>query len=131
MNKHFKPILLTLLALVALTFTSCKDDESGTDGPNTSTGTLSDAVKAKLYEKTWYTGKGIDFIFFEDGTFRLNQSLDGTWKWINNSDTMLVTNYDNAKYRNVFMSVSDNAASYRSDQGNDNFKTVVNLSTSP
>ena len=117
-----------MIAVVALTISSCSDDGTGSGEPNTSTGSLSDAVKKKLEEKTWYTGKGIDFIFFSDGTFRLNQSLDGTWSWINNGETMLVTNYDNKKYKNVFMSIGDHEAKYRSSQGNDNYQTVVTLS---
>jgi hypothetical protein len=124
---NIKPILFTLIALTTLTFTACKDDGSDS-GPNNSTGILSDATKKKLYDKTWYTGMGINFMFFTDGTFRLNKSLDGTWEWLNQGDTMLVTNYDNRKYLNLFSTIGDHQAKYTSSQGSDNFKTVVTLS---
>lgn len=124
---NIKPILFTLIAFTTLTFTACKDDSSGSGDPNTSTGKLSDSQKSNLFDKLWDTGKGINFFFKTDGTFQLNKSLDGTWKWLNNGDTMLVTNYDNSKYYNLWLSIGDSKAEFTSSQGGDNFKTVVTL----
>jgi hypothetical protein len=127
---NIKPILLTGIALIAFTFMACNDDSSD-DAPgdtNTSTGLLTDTDKDRLFDKYWYTGQGINFIFKKDGTFQLNKSLDGTWKWRNNGDTMEVVNSNNSKYLNLFMEIGASTAKYRSNQGGDNFKTVVTLS---
>lgn len=128
--KAFKTKILTALILIsgAVAFQSCKDDAS--DEPNTSTGKLSDASKAKLYDKVWYptlASGGVNFEFITGGVCRFNKSLDGTWKWQNNGDTMNVSDWTGQRYNMLFESVGDHQMSYRSNQAGNNYKDVYTM----
>jgi hypothetical protein len=76
-----KSTLLLLTAALAITMYSCSKEEDTTETPKT-------LDKSKLYDKKWYSQniKG-DYILHHiksNGTY----GGDGSWRWINNSDTM-------------------------------------------
>jgi hypothetical protein len=82
----FAKSLMLLLAVSSMTLMtqSCSKDE---DPPATAK-TLD---KAKLYNKKWYPSpQTVIHHIKSDGTY----SIDGTWKWINNSDTMEIVPAD-------------------------------------
>lgn len=70
-----------LLLTAAITMFSCSKEETTTETPKT-------LDKTKLYDKKWYSqliqGSRVFLDIKSNGTF----SLDGSWKWLNNSDTM-------------------------------------------
>ena len=76
-----KSTLLLLTAAISITMFSCSKEETTTETPKT-------LDKSKLYDKKWYSkeiqGSRYYHHIKSDGTY----SLDGSWKWINNSDTM-------------------------------------------
>lgn len=116
-----------LICTAAFAFQSCKDES---DEPNSSTGKLSDATKAKLYDKVWYptlASGGVNFEFITGGVCRFNKSLDGTWKWQNNGDTMNVSDWTGQKYNMLFESIGDKQMSYRTNQSGNNFKDVFTM----
>lgn len=115
------------LGLAILGFAGCKDKEEST---NTSTGKLSDADKKKLLDKIWYptiSSGGVNIEYKTGGIYRINKSLDGTWTWLNNGDTMSITDYANGKYKNVFVTIGANQITFRSSQGGDNFATLITM----
>ena len=77
--KFNKPMMLLSAAMsVALFMQSCGKKED----PPVTAKTLD---KAKLLNKKWYPKSQVLIHEFKsNGTY----SIDGTWKWINNSDTM-------------------------------------------
>jgi len=122
MNK----IILSFVAVAFLLygFQSCKDDAASAN-TNTSTGLLTDAQKAKLLDKVWYSTSGsggIEHEFLTDGTLRLSLSLDGRYNWINKGDTMDILNPNGGRYRYLFKTIGDNDMSFT--QNEDNFKSV-------
>jgi hypothetical protein len=122
-----KVILLSLSLLVLGTF-SCKDKEETV--ANSSAGKLTDADKKKLVDKIWYTtlsSGGVNMEFKSNGIFRINKSLDGTWAWSNNGDTMNIVDYGNTKYKNVFITIGANQMTFRSNQSSDNYKTLFTM----
>jgi hypothetical protein len=77
-QTKLKSTLLLLTAAITITMFSCSKEETTTETPKT-------LDKSKLYDKKWYSQSGAFIIDAKsDGTF----SLDGSWRWINNSDTM-------------------------------------------
>lgn len=80
-QTKLKSTLLLLTAAITITMFSCSKEETTTETPKT-------LDKTKLYDKKWYSkeiqGTRSTIHVKSDGTF----SLDGSWKWINNSDTM-------------------------------------------
>jgi hypothetical protein len=122
-----KRVIILGLGLAFLGFTGCKDKEETT---NTSTGKLSDADKKKLIDKIWYptiSSGGVNIEYKSGGIYRINKSLDGTWAWLNNGDTMTIVDYANGKYKNVFVTVGTNQITFRSSQGGDNFATLLTM----
>jgi len=91
-----KSTLLLLTAAISITMFSCSKEETTTETPKT-------LDKSKLYDKKWWSQniKG-DYILHHiksDGTY----SLSGSWKWINNSDTMEIIGADGlSPYKFVF-----------------------------
>lgn len=78
--KSFTAISKIALALLIVGFSSCKDKKS--DSQSEPAKTLN---KTTLLDKIWQNqGGSIKHEFKSNGTYR----FDGTWKWINNSDTM-------------------------------------------
>lgn len=75
-----KPMLLlaAVCTLTAFYGSSCKKE----DEPTNTTKTLD---KAKLYDKKWYNKGGSSIMEIKTGGIYKN---DGSWRWINNSDTM-------------------------------------------
>ncbi len=125
-------LMLVLIGSIGMGY-GCKDKEDGVDGPNTSTGKLTDSQKANLYDVVWYSqaqGGGIDLEFLSDGTYRQAKSLEGTWLWRNNGDTMAVVDYNNKKYNYVFDEISNTTMKYRTDLGGNGFQTQYTYSTS-
>lgn len=125
MLKNILKISLLSLVLVA---SACKDDSS--DSNNTSSGKLTDADKAKLVNKVWYptiSSGGVNIEFKSDGIYRINKSLDGTWSWQNKGDTMNVTDYANGKYKYLFVTIGASQITFRSNQGGDNFATLITM----
>ena len=117
-------ILLVMIGLFTFT-TACKDKEEGADGPNNSTGKLTDSDKANLFDVVWYpSGGGLELEFLSDGTFRQSLSLEGSWKWQNNGDTMNIVDYSNKKYNFLFVEINGSTMKYRSNIGGDNYNTV-------
>ena len=124
-----KKVLLLSLSLLVLGTFSCKDKEDAASS-NTSTGKLTDADKKKLLDKIWYTtlpSGGVNMEFKSNGIFRINKSLDGTWAWSNNGDTMNITDYGNSKYKNLFITIGGSQMTFRSNQSGDNFKTLFTM----
>lgn len=122
-----KKILIVALALFAIGVSACKNKNS--DTPNTSTGNISDAEKAKLLDKIWYGKGGVNFQWHSDGEYTLNEGLNGSWSWRAKGDTMNITNYDGQKWLLLWVSIGDNQAQYRTNQSGLAFKDVFTLST--
>ncbi|MES2616315.1 MAG: hypothetical protein V4613_00465 [Bacteroidota bacterium] len=80
MNQSIlKNLVLALVPVLILSFSACK---AKTDDPVTPAKTLN---KTTLTPKTWYNkGGSIVHTFKAGGVY----GGDGTWKWVNNSDTM-------------------------------------------
>lgn len=95
-------LLLTATMSLALVMHSCGKKED----PPVTAKTLD---KAKLYDKKWYPSPQL--IIHEiksNGTYR----SDGTWKWINNSDTMEIVYFEgDAPVRWKFYWCTDNEMS--------------------
>ncbi len=77
--KNFKIVLAAVSLLFVLH--ACK--EKTTTEP-TPAKTLN---KALLYNKTWYAQSGHSHKFLDAGVY---QAPGGTWKWLNNSDSMAI-----------------------------------------
>jgi PPE-repeat protein len=74
-----KSISLLLVVMATATFLfSCKKSDSDSDGPKT-------LNKSTLTTKSWYNQGGTIIHQFKTGGYYANT---GTWKWVNNSDTM-------------------------------------------
>ena len=73
---------MSITLLTSLILTNCGDN-GGTNPEPTKT-----LVKEKLYDKDWYNQGSISptHIFHPDGGY--NSIGNGTWKWLNNSDSM-------------------------------------------
>jgi hypothetical protein len=125
-----KKYLMISIGLLLLGGQSCKDEDETpkTRTINTSTGILTDGDKVKLYNKIWYptsTSGGVNFEFITNGNvLRFNKSLNGSWAWINNGDTMNVTGWMGDKYKLLIVSVTDKTMSFKSNQGGSNFETL-------
>lgn len=77
-------LLLTAALSLGLAIQSCGKKED----PPVTAKTLD---KAKLYDKRWYSsGSTYQHLFKTGGIYE----GDGTWKWINNSDTMEIVYSD-------------------------------------
>lgn len=78
-KKSFYVIAAMAMAFpVAMTLSSCEKDPD----PTPTTKTLD---KSKLYNKKWYPNPQVIIHEFKTGGV---YGGDGTWKWVNNSDTM-------------------------------------------
>ncbi len=124
--------MILVIAASLILGSACKDKEDGADGPNNSTGQLTDSDKAKLYDKVWYpTGSvgGLELEFLSDGIFRQSLSLEGSWSWQNKGDTMNVQDYNNKKYNFLFDEISNTTIKYRSNGGGDNYQTQFTFSS--
>lgn len=71
-------MVVALCTSAALQLSSCKKEET----PTNTTKTLD---KSKLIGKKWYTKGNTNMHEFRSGGGYL---IDGSWRWINNSDTM-------------------------------------------
>ena len=130
---NIKTTILLAFVSLSLISVSCKDkSDDPKGGDNTSTGNLTDTDKANLYDVIWYAqaaGGGLDLEIRTDGRFIQAQSLEGTWEWQNNGDTMNITDYQNKKFKYVFDEIKATTMKYRSDIGGDNFQTQHSYST--
>jgi len=121
-------VLVILLGSVLINY-SCGDD--GAITPGSSSGKITDSIKSKLYNKVWYptiASGGTNLEFKTDGNiYRINKSLDGTWEWRNNGDTMDVRDYGGARYSFIFELISDNQMKYRYNFGGDGFGTLYTM----
>lgn len=127
----FKITLIAIL-LASVAINGCKKEDGAGKDNNTSTGKITDAEKANLYDVVWYStlsSGGIDLEFLSDGTYRQAKALDGTWVWQNNGDTMNIVDYQGKKFNYVFDEVSKTIMKYRSSVGGDNYKTQFTYST--
>lgn len=81
-NIKIQTLLMAgLFASTAFLAVSCKDKDTSTNNTNKS------LVKSKLYDKRWYTqGSTYSHLIKSNGVYE----GDGSWKWVNNSDTMEV-----------------------------------------
>lgn len=70
--------IILLLAVFAL-LSSCVDQFN----PSPSQELNKDA----LYNKSWYNSNGAQHYFRSDGVY----NTSGSWRWINNSDSMMIT----------------------------------------
>ena len=71
---------------------------------------------------------GANMEFITDGKiYRINKSLDGTWDWKNNGDTMTVVDYNGSRYNFLFESITDREMKYRYDCAGDNFQQVYTM----
>lgn len=123
---------MALLIGLLSAFISCSKSDSPKNNKGDSTGKLSDAAKAKLYDKVWYAtaqGGGLDLEFLSDGTFRQAKSLEGTWEWLNKGDTMSIVDYNSKKFKYVFDDITDNSMKYRTNLGGNDFQTQYTYST--
>jgi len=126
--RKIKSLAAVALALTIFITYSCGDDSSE---PNSSSGNVSDADKSKLYDKIWYPtiasgGTNMEFIT-EGKIYRINKSLDGTWKWRNNGDTMDVVDHSGARYSFLFEKITNNEMKYRYNYGGDAFGTLYTM----
>jgi hypothetical protein len=86
--KLYKKVLAISLVALTLALVNCKDKTDDTTEPAK---TLN---KALITNKFWKTTSGtiISHYLRSDGKYCLSDGIteDGTWNWINNSDTMLI-----------------------------------------
>ena len=130
--KFKTTILLVIFASVAV-LSACGDSSDNPSAKGNSTGHLSDAQKANLYDKVWYaqgSAGGLDLEFLSDGEFRQAKSLPGTWEWQNNGDTMNIVDYNNSSFNFLFDEITSTTMKYRSNWGGDNYQTVITYATS-
>jgi len=130
MKSVLRTVVVGFSLSVLITMSSCGDDSADKDN-NTSTGKLNDATKEKLYDKVWYptlASGGANMEFITDGKiYRINKSLDGTWNWKNNGDTMAVVDNNGNRYNFLFESITDREMKYRYDFAGDNFQQVYTM----
>ena len=127
---NIKTAILSLALCLFLFAPSCKDDDGGVNGPNTSTGKLTDADKENLYDVVWHpSGGGLELEFLSTGTFRQSLSLEGTYNWQNKGDTMNVTDHNDKKFNMLFLSISSTSMQYKTDLLGDGFKTTFTYNT--
>lgn len=120
MNKAFVFILGAALFLG-----SCSDDEGVVPDTKGSDGWTNEQ-KALLYNKVWYSaaqGGGIDLEFLSDGTYRQAKSLEGTYTWLNDGDTMNIVDYSNSRFSYIFDKISASEMVFRTNLGGNNFQT--------
>lgn len=128
MNSALRALIIGFSLSMVFTLASCGDDSAD---KNTSTGKLNDSSKNKLYDKIWYptlASGGTNMEFITDGNiYRINKSLDGTWTWRNNGDTMDVVDYGGKRYSFLFESITDHEMKYRYNFAGDNFQKVYSM----
>jgi hypothetical protein len=93
MKNKLSIISTLLLIAIGLIFSAeaCKKKTTTTDAPKTLT-------KSYLYDKLWYNKGGtVNHKFNTNGTY----GTIGTWKWLNNSDSMEVK-YNSGGIRQVW-----------------------------
>jgi len=82
-----KKILFTIAAASLIAFGACKKDEDKKDDTNSGTTTAPTLDKSNLYDKLWQTQSGAtSHKFLANGNYI--DATGGTWKWLNNSDSM-------------------------------------------
>jgi hypothetical protein len=81
MNRRtITSVALALVPALIISFSSCKEKKTTTDPEPAKT-----LNKTTLLNKLWQNqGGSIKHEFKTNGTYR----FDGSWKWVNNSDTM-------------------------------------------
>jgi hypothetical protein len=84
--KLYKKVVAISLVALTLALVNCKDKTDDTTEPAK---TLNKSLITNKYWKTT-TGLPLDHYFKNDGTYCYpdGQTSQGTWKWLNNSDTM-------------------------------------------
>lgn len=105
---------------------SCGSDETPTSSGGT-TGKLSAAQKALLYDKVWYstsTAGGIEHEFLSDGTLRLSRGLDGRWTWQNAGDTMSCSDHTGGRFKYIFQTIGSSTMSFKAST--DGYNAVFN-----
>lgn len=96
MNYRNNRLLTKIILIIIIGFTSCKDSTTTPDPEPTKT-----LNKTTLLDKIWYNqGGSIKHEFKTNGTYR----FDGTWNWVNNSDTMeiVITSGDPKTYWKIY-----------------------------
>ncbi len=80
---NFKTLAWAIVPALLIGFSACGDDD--TPPPSTTTPTKTLNITTLTNNKNWYNkGSGIQHYFKPDGKY----FSGGTWRWINNSDTM-------------------------------------------
>lgn len=126
-----KKVFLIGLAVLLFGQIACKDGGDDNPAPNTSTGKITDTDKARLFNKKWYDHLGaFNFQFKSDGMHIMNDGLVGTWEWQNKSDTMIIANNGDV-WKQIWVSIKDNEAKYRTNQSGLAFKDIFTLKTTP
>lgn len=123
-----KVAMIAAIGFLAIQIGCKSKDDDPKKSKGDSTGELSDADKANLYDKVWYaqaSGGGIDQEFLSDGEYRQAKSLSGSWEWLNKGDTMSLVDYNNKKFKYVFDEITSTTMKYRTNLGGDNFKNQV------
>lgn len=117
---------LILFLGAAFLFGACNDDDGpipdtkGADG-------WTNEQKALLYDKVWISaaqGGGIDLEFLSDGTYRQAKSLEGTYTWKNDGDTMSIVDYNNSRFNYIFDKISESEMVFRTNLGGNNYQTA-------
>ena len=84
-NKISKKMNKTVLVVLGLTLGAFVSSCGGDEGEVTPSRTVN---KALLTDKDWNRNGSTWFVFHADGKY----NREGTWKWLNNSDSMEVIN---------------------------------------
>jgi len=80
---NFKTLAWAIVPALLIGFSACGDDD--TTPPSTTTPTKTLNKTSLTNNKVWWNkGSGIKHDFKPDGKYKSS----GTWRWINNSDTM-------------------------------------------
>jgi len=115
--KKNKILTLLLLVCFALVFSMCdKDDDNTTEDPPTPTD-----PKEYLWGKWWYHDAQTNVYFAADGTCKyFDNTFEGNWNWINNSDTMQITGVTSpVSWKMYFILINEH--SFITKYDNDNF----------
>jgi hypothetical protein len=90
MNRIVKKNIIVVLSLATVLGYSCKDEPTKDPEPAK---TLN---KELLLNKKWYAKSGHAHIFNSDGVYGSSPTGGGSWKWLNNSDSMEIIEYTGA-----------------------------------
>lgn len=112
--------------LCLMTLSCNKDEDTAEPEPKLN--------KSQLYDKWWYPSDGAvisDMYFDANGDYSqefLTLEANGTWNWVNGSDTMFITTDLAGSWYQVFTSIEKNSMAFKLSVNN--YSTIYKYSDS-